>query len=394
MSKKPAFVDTTAIAGIGATEYSKNSGRSELQLACEAVVAALDDCGLKPSDVDGLVTYSMDGNPEIEVARYTGIGELSYFTRVHYGGGAACGTVLNAAMAVACGVADVVVCYRAFNERSGRRFGAGQVNEAFRTNAEDAARSWPRITGLATPASWVAMHARRYMHASGATSEDFGRVAVAARRHAANNPHAWFYQRPITLEDHQNSKWIVEPLHLLDCCQESDGGCAVVVTSAERARDLRNAPAIIKGASQGSGDQQISMTSYYRDGMDRLPEMMVTARELWRISGMGPKDIQTAVMYDAFTPLVLAQLEEFGFCELGEAKDFVKDGNIEVGGGLPCNTHGGQVGEAYIHGMNGIAEGVRQVRGTSTNPVPNVEHVLVTGGQGVPSSALIVGVDR
>jgi acetyl-CoA acetyltransferase len=383
----------TAIAGIGATEFSKDSGRSELQLACEAVRDAIADAGLTPSDVDGLVTYTMETNPEIEVARNVGIGDLRYFGRVHYGGGAPAGTVLQAAMAVATGVADVVVCYRAFNERSGRRFGAGVQDLGTAPTAEGAQFAWYAPYGLLTPAQWVAMAARRYMHAYGATSEDFGRVAVADRKHAATNPKAWFYEQPITLEDHQASRWIVEPLHLLDCCQETDGGQAMVIVSAERARDLPHPPAVLRAVAQGATSSTHMMTSYYADDITGLPEMGLVARQLWADSGLGPDDIQTAVIYDHFTPYVLTQLEEFGFCGRGEAKDFVKDGNIELGGGLPVNTHGGQLGEAYLHGMNGIAEGVRQVRGTAVNQVDDVDHVLVTGGTGVPTSGLILGRD-
>ena len=238
------------------------------------------------------------------------------------------------------------------------------------------------------------MVAQRYMHDYGATSEDFGRVAVADRKHAATNPAAWFYEQPITLEEHQASRWIVEPLHLLDCCQESDGGQALVVTTAERARDLPNPPAVVVAGAQGSGHDQWTMTSFYRDDIAQLPEMEVVADELWTSSGLAPADIQTAILYDHFTPYVLMQLEEFGFCGRGEAKDFIRDGAIELGGRLPINTHGGQLGEAYIHGMNGIAEAVRQVRGTSVNQVDDVEHVLVTAGTGVPTSGLILGVDR
>ncbi|MCX6532884.1 MAG: lipid-transfer protein [Actinobacteria bacterium] len=383
-----------AIIGIGATEFSKESGRSEMSLASEAVAAAIADAGLTPSDVDGMVTYSSDNNPEVEIARHVGIGSLRHFSRVHYGGGAACGTVALAAMAVATGVADVVVCYRAFNERSGRRFGAGIQDIPNAATAERAQFSWTTPFGQLTPASWVAMVARRYMHLYGATSQDFGRVAVAGRRHAATNPAAWFYNQPITLEEHQASRWIVDPLHLLDCCQESDGGQALVITSAERARDLPNTPALIVATAQGAGEEQWTMTSFFRDDIAQLPEMKVVADELWTSSGLTPADIQTAILYDHFTPYVLMQLEEFGFCGRGEAKDFIKDGALEMGGTLPINTHGGQLGEAYIHGMNGIAEAVRQVRGTSVNQVDNVENVLVTAGTGVPTSGLILGVDR
>lgn len=391
MTRPVTFAGRTAIAGIGATEFSKSSGRSELRLACEAVMAALADAGLAPSDVDGIATFMMDNNPEIEVARAIGTGPLRFFSRVHYGGGAACAVVMQAALAVAAGVADVVVCYRAMNERSQQRFGIGITPSSQVATTEIAHFGWYAPFGLLTPASWVAMQAQRYLHDYGATTEDFGRVSVACRRHAATNPHAWFYEKPITLADHQASRWIVRPLRLLDCCQESDGAVAVVVTTLERARDLKQPPAVIRAAAQGASADQHMMTSYYRDAIGDLPEMADVARQLYEQSGIGPKDIQTAVVYDHFTPFVLAQLEAFGFCGRGEAKDFIRDGRIELGGDLPINTHGGQLGEAYIHGMNGVAEGVRQVRGAAVNQVPGVAHVLVTAGTGVPTSAIVLG---
>ncbi|GHE93702.1 lipid-transfer protein [Streptomyces longispororuber] len=374
-----------AIVGIGATEFSKDSGRSELTLAVEAVRAALVDAGLTPADVDGLVTFTMDTSPEITVAQAAGIGELSFFSRVHYGGGAACATVQQAALAVAGGVADVVVCYRAFNERSGRRFGAGVTHRE--PSAEGVALGWVLPFGLLTPASWVAMAARRYLHVHGLTPEAFGHVAVTDRKYAATNPAAYFHGQPITLADHAASRWIVEPLRLLDCCQETDGGQALVVTSAERARDLPHRPAVITAAAQGAGRAQEQMTGYYRDDIAGLPEMGVVARQLWRTSGLTPADIDVGILYDHFTPFVLMQLEEFGFCAPGEAAAFV------AGERLPLNTHGGQLGEAYLHGMNGIAEAVRQVRGTAVNQIPGAGHALVTAGTGVPTSGLILTAD-
>ncbi|GAA3029591.1 lipid-transfer protein [Gordonia defluvii] len=380
-----------AIAGIGATDFSKDSGRSELRLAAEAVTAAIADAGLTPADVDGLVTFTMDTNMEVAVARATGMGELTYFSRIHYGGGAACSTVQQAAMAVATGVCDVVVAYRAFNERSGNRFGqvsAAVANQAT-SSGTDNAFSYPH--GLSTPAAFVAMVAQRYMHEYGATSEDFGRIAVVDRRHAANNPKAFFYGKPITLEDHQNSRYIAEPLHLLDCCQESDGGVALVIVSAERAKDLPHPPAVIAGAASGSGTDQYIMTSYYRDELAGLPEMGLVGRQLWEQSGLTPEDMDAAILYDHFTPYTLMQLEELGFCGRGDAKDFIAEpGALEVGGRLPLNTHGGQLGEAYIHGMNGIAEAVRQVRGASVNQVPDLARIVVTAGTGVPTSGLVL----
>jgi acetyl-CoA acetyltransferase len=381
----------TAIAGIGATEFSKESGRSELRLAAEACLAALEDAGLTAADVDGLVTFTHDTNSEIAVARELGVPELSFFSRVDYGGGAACGTVAHAAMAVASGQAETVVCYRAFNERSGQRF--GRASTLPMPGSAGLEFSWHLPYGFATPAAWVAMQARRYMHEYGATSEDFGRVAVAMRRHAATNPKAWFHERPITLEEHQASRWVVEPLHLLDCCQESDGGVAIVVTSAERARSLPHPPVLVRAAAQGSGPNQMMMFGYYETDLAALPAMGVVGRSLWKRSGLGPPDMQVAILYDHFTPFVLVQLEELGFCGRGEAAGFVADGGIELGGRLPVNPNGGQLGEAYIHGMNGIAEAVRQVRGTSVNQVPSVENVLVTAGTGVPTSGLVLGRD-
>lgn len=374
-----------AVVGIGATEFSKDSGRSELKLAVEAVRAALDDAGLSPADVDGLVTFTMDTSPEITVAQAAGIGELSFFSRIHYGGGAACATVQQAALAVASGIAEVVVCYRAFNERSGRRFGSGVQHRE--PSAEGTALGWNLPFGLLTPASWVAMAAQRYLHTYGLTPEAFAHVAVTDRRHAATNPAAYFYEKPITLADHAASRWIVEPLRLLDCCQETDGGQAIVVTSVERARDLPQPPVVIVAAAQGAGRAQEQMTSFYRDDLTGLPEMGVVARQLWRTSGLAPGDIDVGIIYDHFTPFVLLQLEEFGFCKPGEAADFVAADT------LPLNTHGGQLGEAYLHGMNGMAEAVRQLRGTSVNQIPGAARTLVTAGTGVPTSGLILGAD-
>jgi acetyl-CoA acetyltransferase len=381
--------DKAAIVGIGQTEFSKNSGRSELQLACEAVKAALDDAGLRPSDVDGMTTFSMDTSQEIEVARAVGIGDLTFFSRVEYGGGAAMGTLLHAVMAVATGVARTVVVYRAFNERSGRRYSTG-ISEGLVTS-DLVHWSWYLPFGLLTPPSWVAMFTQRYLHETGTTSLDLGRVAVATRQYAVTNPNAWFFGKPITLEDHQASRLIADPLRLLDCCQESDGGCACIVTTPERARDLRGPPALVRGVAQAAGADQEQMTSYYRPSITRLPEMDLVAEQVYAASGLGPKDVDAAILYDAFTPIVLWQLESFGFCKRGEAKDFVRDGSLEIGGRLPTNTNGGQLSEAYIHGMNGVNEGVRLIRGTSVNQPRKAEHVLVTAGIGVPTSGMILG---
>ena len=380
-----------SIVGLGATEFSKRSGRTEVRLAMEATLQALNDAGIDPSEVDGFSSYSVDKVPEYEIARLLGAKNVSFFSQVPHGGGAACAPVLHAAMAVATGIAKTVVVYRAMNERSWYRFGNGNYGFGDSPLFENVNYGWYMPHGFHTPAAWVGMFARRYMHAYGATSEDFGRVAVAVRDFAATNPAAFFHGKPITLEEHQASRWICEPLHLLDCCQESDGAVAMVITSTERARDLKCKPVVIKGAAQGISDGQQIMTSYYREDITGLPEMGLVAKQLWQQSRLTPQDIQTAVIYDHFTPFVLPQLEEFGFVKRGEAKDFIRAGQHARGGSLPINTHGGQLGEAYIHGMNGIAEGVRQVRGNAVNQVADVHNVLVTAGTGVPTSGLILG---
>ncbi|MDG2051376.1 MAG: lipid-transfer protein [Myxococcota bacterium] len=378
-----------AIVGIGETEYSKNSGRSELALASEAVAAAIRDAGLSPSDIDGMTTFTMDTSDEIEVARAVGIKDLTFFSRVPHGGGAAIGVMHQAVMAVATGSAKAVVVYRALNGRSGARYSEGVSGGP--TTSDLIHWSWYMPSGLMTPASWVAMFTQRYMHLTGCTSADLAEICLAQREHAVKNPRAFFYERPLTFEEHQSARPIVEPLRLYDCCQETDGGAACVVVSPEWAKDLPNKPAVIRAVAQGAAGNQESMTSFYRPEIAEIPSMDIVARQCWEISGLRPDDIDCAVIYDAFSSIVLWQLESFGFCKKGEARDFIQDGALRLGGRLPTNTHGGQLSEAYIHGMNGVNEGVRLIRGTSTSQPEKNEHVVVTAGVGIPTSAMILG---
>ena len=387
------LANQTAISGIGATKFERVSSRSDLSLASEAVSKAIADAGLLRDEIDGFVTYTppYEDTVETEVARNVGLGDLTFVARTEYGGGGAAATMLCAAMAVVTGVARNVVVYRCVNFKVGKAMFRAPAPTGL--TGYDVINGWLYPYGFIPPVSHVAMFARRYMYESGATSEDFGRVAVADRKHAATNPDVYFYGRPITLEDHQRSRMIVEPLHLLDCCQRSVGAVAFVVSSADRARDLAQPAAIIRAAAWGSAPDQEPMTSFYRERLG-LPEMGLVARQLWAMSGLGPRDMDVGILYDHFTPFVLMQLEELGFCDRGEARHFVADGNIELGGQFPINTNGGQLGEAYIHGLNGVLEAVRQIRGTSYNQVDDLEHVLVTGGTGVPTSAAVLGVDR
>ena len=373
-----------AIAGIGQTEFSKQSGRSELQLASEAVRAALQDCGLQAADVDGLVTMTLDTNDELRLMRSVGIQEVRWTSRTPFGGGGACALIQHATAAIASGAAEVVVIYRAFNERSGRRF--GQPNQPGPTPG----MSWTLPYGLDTPAKMYSLWFQSYMDRYGLTNADFGRYTVVARDYAATNPAAWFHGRPITLEDHQQSRWIVEPiLRLLDCCQESDGGVALVLTSPERARTLAQPPVLVAAAAQGNVIHGDTLFNYYNADTTRFPEAEHVARQLWATARIGPQDVDVAMIYENFSPVVFYQLEAYGFCGYGEAKDFIADGHIGRGGSLPVNTNGGLLGEAYIHGLNNVTEGVRQLRGTAVNQVPDPHHVLCAAGR----SAVLLASD-
>lgn len=371
-----------AIAGIGATEFSKESGRSELQLAAECSLAACEDAGVDPRDIDGMITFTIDNSDEIGLARCLGVKDLAYTTRIPGGGAAAAATIAQAMAVVNAGLCKNVLIWRAMNERSQYRFGQNPTNMSGYTGGHGTGSLlWCIPYGAMTPASWAALQGARYMHTYGLTNRDLGYVSVQQRKYAATNPKAWFYDKPITIEDHQNSKWIQEPwLRLLDCCQESDGGVAFLVTSMERARDLKQPPVRIVGACQSIPYNVEVISNYYHDDLTIMPEAWGTAKRLYAQTGMKPSDMQAAMIYDAFTPHVLMQLEAFGFCGKGEAAAFVKGGATAIDGQLPVNTHGGLLGEAYIHGMNSMAEGVRQVRGSSVNQVKNVSNVLVSSG--------------
>jgi acetyl-CoA acetyltransferase len=375
-----------AIAGIGETEFSKDSGRSTLRMALEAILQALDDAGLRPEDVDAIVKMSANDDIfEIDLLRSLNLPNLRYFNEVPHGGGAACGTIASAVAAIVAGMAEVVVAFRSLNERSERRFGESALG-----GGVTHWRQYYLPHGLVTPAQWVAIYGQRYLHEYGLSTEDFGLVSVLCRRHAATNPHAMMYGRPITLEDHQASRWIAEPLRLLDCCLDTDGACAAVVVAAEKARELKSKPAYIAAAAQGTGSRTEMMTSYQRESLARLEESEHTAREVYRVAELGPDDIDVAEIYDPFTPMVLMQLEAYGFAKPGQASRLFRDGALDLDGRMAMNTHGGHLGDGYLHGFSHIVEGVRQIRGTAVNQVKDASTVLVTSGVGVPTSAIIL----
>lgn len=387
--------DKAAIAGIGQTEFSKDSGRSELQLACEAIKAACDDAGLSVHEIDGMVRFNMDTSNEIMLVSSLGLENLRFFEEIAWGGSAHCSVVGHAAMAVALGLADVVVCFRALNERSGRRLGLARDHSVVALDRQDAPgwgltgfQQYTDAFGMMAPNHRFGMLARRHMVEYGTTSEHFGHVAVTIREHANRNPNAMMHGRPMTLGDHQASRMICDPMRLFDCCLESDGAAALIVTSAERAKDLRHPPAYIMGASQGCGPDPNGIV--FRPNL-ATSEATHTARDVYRIAGVGPQDIDVAGFYDHFSPFVLFALEAYGFCEPGESGPFVAEGRIKwPDGDLPVNTHGGNLSEAYIHGLTHVLEAVRQLRGSSTSQVPGAEVALVGSAVAQLSSALIL----
>jgi acetyl-CoA acetyltransferase len=382
--------DKTAIVGIGTTEYVRNIGRSELNTALEAINQALDDAGLSGKDVDAIFKIETPGEDsvnELELARNIGSPNLRAWGGAGYGGGGACAPVVMAATAIAAGTAEVAVAFRARNRGSGGRPWAKAGARITGTNA------FGMPYGMVSPVQELATLTRRYMHDFGATSEQFARVAVTQRANAGRNPRA-FFRDPITIEDVLASRMIADPLHLLDCSLETDGACAVVVTTAKRARDLKQTPAIIAGVSQGMGPRHYMMSGLiYKDDPFDMPNIYA-ARDVYEMAGMGPADIDVAEFYDVFSPMVLWQLEAYGFCKRGEAGPFVEEGRIDwPDGELPVNTHGGSISEAYVHGFNHILEAVRQVRGTSTCQVVGANVVLVAAAAVVPTSALILRRD-
>jgi len=374
--------DATAIVGIAETPFAKKLPESELELAATAIVAACEDAGIEPSEIDGMASYTMESNSEVDVARNIGAGEMTFFSQVGYGGGAGPGVVGQVAMAVATGQCRVGVAWRSRKRGSGQRPWAA-------ANQVSTGASWTRPWGLLRPVDEIGLLTRRYMHDYGATRDHLANVALAVRKHANNNPKAIMHERKMTREDYMKARWISEPLCLFDNCLETDGALACVVVSAERAKDCPRKPVYIHSFGQGLPPQHQTMQNYFNDDPLRGPAW-TCADQLYRRSDIRPEDIKVAQLYDAFSPLIILSLEGYGFCKRGEGAEFTNDGAIEIGGRLPVNTSGGGLSEAYVHGFNLINEGVRQMRGTSTNQVEDADSCLVTAGEGVPTSAMLL----
>jgi len=379
------------IVGIGQTDYQRWGGitdRSQFQLACEAILAAAADAGLPVRDIDGFASYSNDTSepPLLQVA--LGLPRLRYAAMVWGGGGGgSCAAVDQAVAAVESGQANYVVAFRALAQGQGQRFGQhrdGRIHGSFTAPF-----------GMLSPPSMTAPTVRRHMHEYGTTSEHLAEVALTCRANAQRNPNAVMRDRPLTRDDYFAARMIADPFRLNDCCLETDGACAVLVTTEERARDLQGPTvrilASIHGSGPGWGTGALGSHNMPLDSYASVNSRTL-APELFGRAGLQPADIDVAQIYDNFTGLVIMALEDYGFCGIGEGGPLVASGAIRwPHGDLPINTAGGNLSEAYVHGMNHVVEGVRQMRGTSTSQVEGAETCFVCGGLGVaPTSALIL----
>ncbi|HEY6421428.1 MAG TPA: hypothetical protein VIX59_20710 [Candidatus Binataceae bacterium] len=380
--------DKVAVAGIGETKYYKRgtAPESEFRLALEAIIRAADDAGIDVAEIDGIASYSNDRNDSIRVATALGLPELRFSNMVWGGGGGGGSAAIgNAAAAIAAGYAKCVVVYRGLAQGQFGRFGQ---TPAMKTIAAPYSYAWPY--GITTPAQWIAIRTRRFMHEHHVTQDALAAIALASYHHAQFNPRAVMYGKPLTRQAYDESRWIVEPFHLYDCCLENDGAAAVIVTSAERARDLRQKPAYLMAAAQGSDYRQGA-------GADNMPDYTTSnfktlAPRLYKMAGIEPNDVDVAQVYENFTGAVMLSIIEHGFCHPDEAQNFFTLENLTAPDGkLPLNTSGGNLAECYMHGLELIVEAVRQVRGTSTCQVKDAEISLVASGPMVaPVSDLIL----
>jgi acetyl-CoA acetyltransferase len=383
--------DRCAIVGIGETDYSRASGRSDLTLATQAALAAIEDAGLTPADIDGIVRCDMDTVRHNDLAHSLGIRDVTYWSEVGPGGVAPCAMVGQAVGAIVSGQARAVLVFRELNGRSGRRFGLAPPQEP-RVGGSGTYDEFFGPYGMLTPGQVFAMMARRHSMEFGTTPEQLAHIPLACRARANANPRAQMHDRRLTLDDYLSARMIAAPLRLFDFCLETDGACAIVVTSAARASDCRRRPVLIRAVAQGSvPDPQpgIQFPVLMRESITELPARAV-ASTLYRRAGLGPGDVDVAQVYDCFSITVLLQLEDWGFCKKGEGGPFVASGEIDLGGQVPINTGGGHLSEGYIHGMNHVVEGVRQMRGTSTSQVPGAEVCLVTSTPLPPGSGLVL----
>ena len=363
----PGLKDQYAVVGIGMTEFSRDSGRTTRALGVEAVRSAMLDAGLGAGDVDGMLSYhGNDSTTSPVVAGDLGI-RLNFYMDCS-GGGSSTEALIGLAMgAIEVGMCHTVAIFRAMNGYTEARIGGtGRQAPVFGSGSLTGG-----IYGMNSAGQSFAPSFMRHMHEYGTTSEQVAHVKVAHSKHASNNPRA-YYQNRVTVEDVVNSRWITRPLHLLDCCVETDNGVAIIVTSADRARDLRRSPAYIMGVAGRVNKEQPGGYHWTRGPISRVAGHY--AKDIvFGQAGVTPEDIDVTASYDAFTFTTMLQLEAYGFCEEGEGGEYVSSGIIELGGARPNNTHGGHLCEGYTHGISHVVENVRQLRHQADDYCPNWE---------------------
>jgi len=380
--------DKVAVAGIGESKYYKRGQAPvpEFKLAVEAITKAAEDAGIAVTDIDGFASYSDDRNSAVRLAAALGLPQLRFANMMWGGGGGGgSGAVGNAAAAIVAGYAKYVCVFRALAQGQFGRFGQAPP---VKTVSGPAAYNLPY--GMAVPAHWVALRTRRFMHDHGINQDPLRAVAMADYYHAQFNPRAVMYGHPLTREEYDNSRWIAEPFHLYDCCMENDGAAAVILTSAERARDLKQKPVYVMGAAQGApyrGWANVENAPDYASS-----NFKTLAPRLYEMAGIAPKDVDVAQVYEHFSGAVMISMVEHGFCKPDEVMEFVTFENITAPNGkLPINTSGGNIAECYMHGLELVTEAVRQCRGTSTCQKPNAKISLVVSGPMVaPVSDLLL----
>jgi acetyl-CoA acetyltransferase len=372
--ERQAFSGKAAIAGVGYTRFSRESGRTVLDLTMEAVHAAVADAGLQPHDVDGLLSYALsDSVPTHMVARMLGLAGHGWTNDYHGGGSQAAAILGDAAMVVAAGLAQTVVVYRSLNGRSGKRM--GQISLGSSDGMEE---QFLTPYGFRGPVNLFALAAQRYLHDRGLAPDELGPLVVRQRAKAVANPKA-LLRDPLTIDDYRAAPMIASPLRRLDCCLETDAACAIVVTTPDRARALRNRPVHILGAIDKAGDDPARIFSAH------------VAPRFYAATGVAPADIDLVQCYDAYSYLILQQLEDFGFLAPGEIADFAARG--EAGRGFALNTNGGLLSEGYVHGLNNVVEAVEQLQGKAGDRQVEAATALCTGFGGNFGSALLLGLE-